>query len=111
MPPKLWNESFIAIISSILPIVSCPFRKKWEAGVWNQGTFRILIWVLAISYVEIVLEATISTVFSYLDVCVTLKDIFYENHVGTLDSWSREENEKENTQNNVIEVEIKTLSM
>ena len=65
------NDSVIAsFCSAILPMVSCLFREKREAGVWNQGTFRILFHVLSTSYLEIILEAKIFRFFSYPDVGV-----------------------------------------
>ena len=92
-------------------MVLCPFREKWEAGVWNQDTFRILFCVLLTSDVEIILEATISRVFSYPDV-----DVIFEKYIwsisqnladadpaGTLNSCSEKKNEQKYTQNNVIE--------
>ena len=33
---------------------------EWEAGVWNKGILRILFYVLSTSYVEIILETTIT---------------------------------------------------
>ena len=39
--------------SKILPVVPCWFGKKWEAGVWNQGIFRILLCVLWTPYVKL----------------------------------------------------------
>ena len=35
-----------------LPMVSIPFREKWESGVWNQGIFKILFYVLSASWVK-----------------------------------------------------------
>ena len=36
------NESIItSFLLAISPMVSYLFREKWEAGVWNQGIFRI----------------------------------------------------------------------
>ena len=61
--PKTQNGCLAIFCEEILPIVSCPFREKLEAGVCNQGTFRKLFYVLLTSWVEIVLEATISIVF------------------------------------------------
>ena len=54
-------------LSAILPMVSCPFREKWEAGEWKKVIFRIIFKVLLKLYVEIILEATISRDFSYPD--------------------------------------------
>ena len=54
--------------------MSCPFHEKWEAGVWNKGTLRILFWVLLRSYIEIILKAVISRVFPYPDVGVIFEN-------------------------------------
>ena len=54
--------------SEILPMVLYAFCKKWEDGVWNQGILRIIICVLLVSYIDILLEVTISSVLSYPDV-------------------------------------------
>ena len=64
LPSKTGNEYVVtSFCSEISPMVSCPFREEWEAGVWNQGIFRILFCILLTSYAEIILEATISRVF------------------------------------------------
>ena len=56
MPPKMWNEFVMdSFCSAISPMVSWPFREKWEAGVWNQGNFRKLFCVLSTPYIEIIL--------------------------------------------------------
>ena len=63
--------------------------------MWNQGTFRILFFVLSTSCVEIVLEATIYRVFPYLEVGVIIyMYILSSGHklegvdpTSTLDSW------------------------
>ena len=60
LSPKIRNNLVVTIFqSAILPMVSCLLSKKWEAGVWNQGIFRIVFCILSILYVEIILEATI----------------------------------------------------
>ena len=60
LSPKIRNNLVVTIFqSAILPMVSCLLSEKWEAGVWNQGIFRIVFCVLSILYVEIILEATI----------------------------------------------------
>ena len=118
--PKMRNESIItSFCSAISSLVSCLFCEKLEAGVWNQGTFRIPFCVLLTSYVEIILESTISRVFSYPDIGVIFeKYILSRSHklagvepTGALDSCSGTQNEQKNTQNNLIEVEMRTLSM
>ena len=112
MPPKMRNDSVISSsCSAILSMMSCPFRKKWESGVWNQGTFRILFWILLTSYIEIILEDTISRVFltryrysfwkNILSISHKLADAEPE---GILDSWFGTQNEQKNTHNTVIEV-------
>ena len=66
------------------------------------------------SYVEIILEDTISRVFSYPDIGVLFeKSISYRSYklvdadpAGTLDSCNGTQNEHKNKQNNVIDVEI-----
>ena len=59
------NESVIeGFCLEISPMVEFPFREKWEAGVWNQGIFRILFCILLTSYVNFILDATISRFFS-----------------------------------------------
>ena len=64
LPPKMCNKFILtSLYLSILPMVTCSFRKKIETGVLNQGTCRILLCVLSILYIEIILEATISRVF------------------------------------------------
>ena len=68
LPPQMRNESVItSFCLERLPRVLCPFREKWETGVWNQGIFRILLCVLSTSYIEIILEATMPRV--YLPIC------------------------------------------
>ena len=64
LPPKMRN-TFVAasFYSAILPMVSCLFRQKWEAGMWNKGIFRIIFCVLSISYIYIILESKIPRVF------------------------------------------------
>ena len=113
------NQFVIAIFhSEISPVVSCLFREIWEAGVWNQGIFRILFCVLSTSYVEIILEATIARVFYYPDVGVIFeKSILSSSHklsdvdpAGTLDLCAGAQNKQKNTQNTMIEAEIITLS-
>ena len=99
-------------------MVSCTFREKLEAGVWNKGTFRIIFCVLSTSYVEIILEAMISRVFSCTYVGVIFeKYILFISHkltdtypAGNLESYYGTQNEQKNTQNNVIEVWTRTLS-
>ena len=78
----------------------------------------MIFWVLSISYVEIIIEAKISRVFSYPYVGV----IFDQNNLsrsqkladadptGNLESCSGTQNEQKNTQNVVIEAKIRTLS-
>ena len=86
------------------------FVKKWEAGVWNQGTLMILFWVLSASYVEIILEAPIYRVFSYPDIGDIKKiNILSISHKladtdpsGTLDSCFGTKNDQKNTHNNII---------
>ena len=42
----MWNESIItSFCLARSPMVSCPFREKWESGVWNQGIFTIIFCV------------------------------------------------------------------
>ena len=50
-------------------MVSCKFRKKIEAGVWNKYIFRILFCVLLTAYVEIMIKSTIYGDFSDPAVC------------------------------------------
>ena len=79
----------------------------------------ILFFILSTSYVEIILEATISKVFPCPDIGVIFeKYILSRSHklagaepTGALDSCSGTQNEQKNTQNNLIEVEMRTLSM
>ena len=64
-PPRTQNYFIITSFhSKISPMVPFMFREKWEAGVWNWGILRILFWILSISYIEIILEATIYRFFS-----------------------------------------------
>ena len=64
LQPKKRNNSIIASFHlEISPMVSYPFRENWEAGDWNQGIFRILLCALSVSYLETILEATITRVF------------------------------------------------
>ena len=63
--PKMRNEFFVTrFCSAILPMASCMFREKLEVGVWIQSISRILFYILLISYVEIILETTISRFFT-----------------------------------------------
>ena len=70
------------------------------------------------SYIENILEATIYKLFPYPDVGVIFdKSILSRSHkladadpADTLYSCSGTQNEQKNTQNTVIEVEIRTLS-
>ena len=66
LPPKPWNEFIISsFFLSIFPMAACTFREKWEAGVWNQGIFRKIFYVISKSYVEIILEDMISGEFFF----------------------------------------------
>ena len=116
LPPKLWNYSVIAgFLSGISPMMSCPFREKWEAGVWNQGTLRILLCILSTSYVEVILniqsfyKPDVHVIF-YQSILSRSHKIVDTDPAGTLDSYSWTQNEQKSTQNNVIEVETGTLS-
>ena len=112
------STSSQVLLGNIAHVVICLFREKWEAGVCNQGIFRMIFYVLLASYVEIIIEAKISRVFSYPYVGV----IFDQNNLsrsqkladadptGNLDSCSGTQNEQKNTQNVVIEAKIRTLS-
>ena len=60
LPPKTQNEFVVASFClKISPMVSCPFHEK---RALNQVIFNIPFCVLSTSYVEIILEATISRV-------------------------------------------------
>ena len=71
----------------------------------NQGTLRILFWFLSTSYLEIILEATICTDFSYPDIGVIFEIyILSRSHnledadpAGTLDSCFGKPNGQKNT--------------
>ena len=77
LPLKIQNDSIIASFClAIWTMVSCTFHERWEAGVWNQGTFRILLCILLTSCVEFIIESKICRVFSYTDVGLILENIF-----------------------------------
>ena len=96
-------------------MVPCLLCEKWEAGVWNQGTSMILL------FIDIILRSYTRSYniqsFSYPDLGVVFeKYIWSRSHklvdvdlAGTLDSCSGK-NEQKNTHNSVIEVEIIKLS-
>ena len=93
-------------------VMSVPWR--WEAGVWNQGALGVLLFINVIrkNYTRS-LNIHISP---YPDVNVIKKKSSSQKSVdaaptGTLDSCSGPQNEQRNTQNNVIGVEIRTVSM
>ena len=120
LPPKMHNRSvFASFLLEISTMMSCPFCERWEAGVWNQGIFRILFSVLLKSYVEIILETMISRIFPYPAVGVIFEKcilsfchkLAYVDPAGTLDSFSETQSKHKKTHNNVIEVEIRTLYM
>ena len=72
----------------------------------------MLLCVLSASYIEIKLEAMISTISSYLDVgVIVFKYILSSSHnfadadpVGALESCSGAQNDQKKTQNNVLEL-------
>ena len=71
LPPKMQNDFVVTSFRSVISfMVSCPFREKWEAGVWNQGIFKIIFYILSASYVEIIRESTISRVFYHTAVAL-----------------------------------------
>ena len=59
LPPKMWNTFAVTSFHpAISPMVSHAFHEKRESGVWNQCIFKILLFILSISYIEIIPEAT-----------------------------------------------------
>ena len=90
---------------------------KWEVGVWNQGIFMILLCLLIDIIPRNYTRSYNIQSFSYPYVGVIFdKYIWSRSHklayvhpTGTLDSCSRTQKEQKNTQNTVIEVQIRTL--
>ena len=60
-----FNDPIFVAIFLLVHLVHGVMSVLWkiEAGVWNQGIYRILFWFLSILYVEIILEAMISRFF------------------------------------------------